>query len=107
MESSPTNGSITITAAEKQRPAKVCWSFLLSLSSAREAKVWNCVLEKEEKMAGIERGSIRDIVLIQTLPVSLQIDEILYELRDHSVRLNCGMENKAFCRHGVLEHPES
>ncbi|XP_026387019.1 malate synthase, glyoxysomal-like isoform X4 [Papaver somniferum] len=85
-------------------------SQLLQLRSKdlqREAKVWNCVLEKEEKMAGIERGSIRDIVLIQTLPVSLQIDEILYELRDHSVRLNCGMENKAFCRHGVLEHPES
>ncbi|RZC92436.1 hypothetical protein C5167_004271 [Papaver somniferum] len=103
MESSPTNGSITITAAEKQRPAKACWSFLLSFSSARstyvirrEAKVWNCVLEKAEKMAGIEKGSIRDIVLIQTLPVALQMDEILYDLRDHSVGLNCGKSETLF-----------
>ena len=41
-------------------------------------------------MAGIERGSIRATVLIETLPAVFQMDEILYELRDHSVGLNCG-----------------
>lgn len=41
-------------------------------------------------MAGIEKGSIRATVLIETLPAVFQMDEILYELRDHSVGLNCG-----------------
>jgi malate synthase len=48
------------------------------------------VFERAEKMAGIERGSIRGTVLIETLPAVFQMDEILYELRDHSVGLNCG-----------------
>lgn len=56
----------------------------------REAKMWNCVFEKAEKMVAIERGSIRATVLIETLPAVFQMDEILYELRDHSVGLNCG-----------------
>ena len=41
-------------------------------------------------MAGIERGSIRATVLIETLPAVFQMDEIPYELRDLSVGLNCG-----------------
>lgn len=41
-------------------------------------------------MTGIEKGSIRATVLIETLPAVFQMDEILYELRDHSVGLNCG-----------------
>lgn len=48
------------------------------------------MFERAEKMAGIERGSIRATVLIETLPAVFQMDEILYELRDHSVGLNCG-----------------
>lgn len=43
-----------------------------------------------EKMYGIENGSIRATVLIETLPAVFQMDEILYELRDHSIGLNCG-----------------
>lgn len=48
------------------------------------------MFERAEKMAGIERGSIRATVLIETLPAVFQMDEILYELKDHSVGLNCG-----------------
>lgn len=48
------------------------------------------MFERAEKFAGIERGSIRATVLIETLPAVFQMDEILYELRDHSVGLNCG-----------------
>jgi malate synthase len=48
------------------------------------------VFEKAEKMAGIERGSIKATVLIETLPALFQMNEILYDLRDHSVGLNCG-----------------
>ncbi|KAH9776679.1 Malate synthase [Citrus sinensis] len=64
--------------------------YLPKMEHSREAKIWNCVFEKAEKMAGIERGSIRATVLIETLPAVFQMDEIIYELRDHSVGLNCG-----------------
>ncbi|XP_058093911.1 malate synthase, glyoxysomal-like [Magnolia sinica] len=64
--------------------------YLPKMEHSREAKIWNCVFERAEKMAGIERGSIRATVLIETLPAVFQMDEILYELKDHSVGLNCG-----------------
>ncbi|KAK6250224.1 Malate synthase - like 1 [Theobroma cacao] len=64
--------------------------YLPKMEHSREAKIWNCVFERAEKMAGIEKGSIRATVLIETLPAVFQMDEILYELRDHSVGLNCG-----------------
>ncbi|EXB94822.1 Malate synthase [Morus notabilis] len=64
--------------------------YLPKMEHSREAKIWNCIFEKAEKMAGIERGSIRATVLIETLPAAFQMDEILHELRDHSVGLNCG-----------------
>ncbi|ONK57966.1 uncharacterized protein A4U43_C09F6260 [Asparagus officinalis] len=64
--------------------------YLPKMEHSREAKIWNCVFERAEKFAGIERGSIRATVLIETLPAVFQMNEILYELRDHSVGLNCG-----------------
>ncbi|XLR07666.1 hypothetical protein S83_035604, partial [Arachis hypogaea] len=64
--------------------------YLPKMEHSREAKIWNNVFERAEKMAGIERGSIRATVLIETLPAVFQMNEILYELRDHSVGLNCG-----------------
>ncbi|KAK9113497.1 hypothetical protein Syun_020294 [Stephania yunnanensis] len=64
--------------------------YLPKMEHSREAKIWNCVFERAEKMAGIENGSIRATVLIETLPAVFQMEEILYELRDHSVGLNCG-----------------
>ncbi|KAL5563830.1 hypothetical protein UlMin_033577 [Ulmus minor] len=64
--------------------------YLPKMEHSREARIWNSVFEKAEKMARIEKGSIRATVLIETLPAVFQMDEILYELRDHSVGLNCG-----------------
>ncbi|KAL8464165.1 hypothetical protein ACS0TY_033908 [Phlomoides rotata] len=64
--------------------------YLPKMEHSREARIWNSVFEKAEKMAGIEKGSIRATVLIETLPAVFQMDEILYELRDHSIGLNCG-----------------
>ncbi|XP_068667358.1 malate synthase, glyoxysomal-like [Aristolochia californica] len=64
--------------------------YLPKMEHSREAKIWNCVFERAEKVAGLPRGSIRATVLIETLPAVFQMDEILYELRDHSVGLNCG-----------------
>ncbi|XP_009415056.2 malate synthase, glyoxysomal [Musa acuminata AAA Group] len=64
--------------------------YLPKIEHSREAKIWNRVFERAEKFAGIEKGSIRATVLIETLPAVFQMDEILYELRDHSIGLNCG-----------------
>lgn len=64
--------------------------FKLQTILCREAKIWNNVFERAEEIVGIERGSIRATVLIETLPAVFQMNEILYELRDHSAGLNCG-----------------
>ncbi|RZS18043.1 hypothetical protein BHM03_00050265 [Ensete ventricosum] len=64
--------------------------YLPKIEHSREAKIWNRVFERAEKFARIEKGSIRATVLIETLPAVFQMDEILYELRDHSIGLNCG-----------------
>ncbi|KAG6386779.1 hypothetical protein SASPL_151953 [Salvia splendens] len=64
--------------------------YLPKMEHSREARIWNNVFTAAEKMAGIENGSIRATVLIETLPAVFQMDEILYELREHSVGLNCG-----------------
>lgn len=64
--------------------------YLPKMEHSREAKIWNSVFERVENKAGIEIGSIRATVLIETLPAVFQMDEILYELREHSVGLNCG-----------------
>ncbi|KAK1314054.1 hypothetical protein QJS10_CPA06g01360 [Acorus calamus] len=64
--------------------------YLPKMEHSREAKIWNSVFERAEKHAGIGKGSIGATVLIETLPAVFQVDEILYELRDHSAGLNCG-----------------
>lgn len=56
----------------------------------REAGVWKSVFDRAEEVANIPRGSIKATVLIETLPAVFQMDEILYELREHSLGLNCG-----------------
>ncbi|KAJ6888857.1 LOW QUALITY PROTEIN: hypothetical protein NC652_029835 [Populus alba x Populus x berolinensis] len=71
------------------------------------AKIWNCVFEKAEKMAVIERGSIRATVLIETIPAVFQMNEIVYELRDHSVGLNCGRWDYIFSYAKTFQaHPD-
>ncbi|XP_061366570.1 malate synthase, glyoxysomal [Gastrolobium bilobum] len=81
--------------------------YLPKMEHSREAKIWNKVFEMAEKMGGIERGSIRATVMIETLPAVFQMDEILYELRDHSVGLNCGRWDYIFSYVKTFQaHPE-
>jgi malate synthase len=56
----------------------------------REARLWNEVLRVSEEALAVPAGTIRATALIETLPAAFQMDEILYELREHSVGLNCG-----------------
>jgi malate synthase len=64
--------------------------YLPKLESHIEARLWNDVFDLTEQTLGIPAGSIKATVLIETLPAAFEMDEILYELRDHSAGLNCG-----------------
>jgi len=64
--------------------------YLPKLESHREARLWNDVFVHAEKALGLPVGTIKATVLIETLPAAFEMDEILYELRDHMAGLNCG-----------------
>ena len=64
--------------------------YLPKMESHLEARLWNEVFLAAQDDLNIPRGSIRATVLIETIPAAFEMDEILYELRDHSAGLNCG-----------------
>jgi malate synthase len=64
--------------------------YLPKLESHLEARLWNDVFCFAQDRLGIDRGSIRATVLIETILAAFEMDEILYELRDHSAGLNAG-----------------
>ncbi len=64
--------------------------YLPKLESHLEARLWNDVFLFAQDELGIKRGSIRATVLIETILGAFEMDEILYELREHSAGLNCG-----------------
>jgi len=64
--------------------------YLPKLESHLEARLWNDVFNLAQDRLGIPRGSIRATVLIETITAAFEMDEILYELRDHSAGLNAG-----------------
>jgi malate synthase len=64
--------------------------YLPKMESHLEARLWNDVFSYAEDRVGMERGTIKATVLIETLPAAFEMDEILYELRDHSAGLNAG-----------------
>jgi malate synthase len=64
--------------------------YLPKLENRLEARLWNDVFCFSQDELGIPRGSIRATVLIETILAAFEMDEILYELREHSSGLNCG-----------------
>ncbi|HSE77580.1 MAG TPA: malate synthase A [Alphaproteobacteria bacterium] len=64
--------------------------YLPKLESHLEARLWNDVFNRAQDRLDIKRGTIKATVLIETLPAAFEMDEILYELRQHSAGLNCG-----------------
>ena len=64
--------------------------YLPKMESHLEAAIWNDAFNLAQDELGIPRGTIRATVLIETIPAAFEMDEILYELRDHSAGLNCG-----------------
>ncbi len=64
--------------------------YLPKMESHLEARLWNDVFLTAQDELGIPRGTIRATVLIETILAAFEMDEILYELREHSSGLNCG-----------------
>jgi malate synthase len=64
--------------------------YLPKLESHLEARLWNDVFNLAQDELGVPRGTIRATVLIETILAAFEMDEILYELREHSAGLNCG-----------------
>jgi malate synthase len=64
--------------------------YLPKMESHLEARIWNDVFKLAQDELGIQQGTIRATVLIETIPAAFEMDEILYELRKHSAGLNCG-----------------
>jgi malate synthase len=64
--------------------------YLPKIESHLEARLWNDAFNLAQDTVGIPRGTIRATVLIETIPAAFEMEEILYELRDHSAGLNAG-----------------
>src|SRR4030095_11666405 len=64
--------------------------YLPKIESHLETRIWNDVFNLAQDELHIPRGTIRATVLIETIPAAFEMDEILYELREHSAGLNCG-----------------
>ena len=64
--------------------------YLPKIESHLEARLWDHVFNEAESRMNLPRGTIKATVLIETLPAAFEMDEILYELREHSAGLNCG-----------------
>jgi len=64
--------------------------YLPKMESHLEARLWNDVFLHAQAALGLPRGTIKATALIETLPAAFEMDEILWELREHSAGLNCG-----------------
>jgi malate synthase len=64
--------------------------YLPKMESHLEARLWNDVFTFSEQQLGIPHGTVRATVLIETIPAAFEMDEILYELREHASGLNAG-----------------
>ncbi|MEV6643012.1 malate synthase A [Amycolatopsis sp. NPDC051371] len=77
-------------AAELLKRGKGPYFYLPKMESHLEARLWNDVFTHSEKALGIEHGTVRATVLIETIPAAFEMEEILYELREHASGLNAG-----------------
>jgi malate synthase len=64
--------------------------YLPKLENHKEARLWNEVFTRAQKLLGVPHGTIRATVLVENILAAFQMEEILYELRDHSAGLNAG-----------------
>lgn len=78
--------------------------YLPKLESHLEARLWNEVFVAAQSELGLETGTIKATILIESLPAAFEMDEILYEMRDHIIGLNCGRWDYIFSYIKVLRN---
>jgi malate synthase len=94
-------------AAELLARASGPYYYLPKMESHLEARLWNDIFTMAQKELGIAHGSVRATVLIETLPAAFEMDEILWELREHSAGLNIGRWDYVFsCIKKLRSRPE-
>jgi malate synthase len=81
---------MTACAQRQLDKGKGPYFYLPKMESHLEARLWNDAFAIAQDFLGISRGTIRATVLIETIPAAFEMDEILFELRDHSAGLNAG-----------------
>jgi malate synthase len=81
--------------------------YLPKIQSHLEARLWNHIFVHAQQALDIPRGTIKVTVLIETLPAAFEMDEILYELKDHIVGLNCGRWDYIFSSIKTLRNDPS
>ncbi|MEZ0067708.1 malate synthase [Streptacidiphilus sp. MAP12-20] len=79
-----------LLARGEQDPNSGPYFYLPKTESHLEARLWNEVFVHAQEALGIPRGTIRATVLIETIPAAFEMEEILYELREHAAGLNAG-----------------
>src|SRR5215469_382932 len=80
----------THCARRQLEKGKGPYFYLAKMESHLEARLWNDAFVLAQDALGIQHGTIRATVLIETIPAAFEMQEILYELRDHSAGLNAG-----------------
>ena len=97
VDGEPTSGSLVdfalylATCGQKQIDrGQGPYFYLPKMESHLEARLWNDAFNLAQDFLGIPRGTIRATVLIETYPAAFEMEEILYELREHSAGLNAG-----------------
>jgi malate synthase len=97
VDGEPTSGSLVdfalylATSGQKQIDRGLGpYFYLPKMESHLEARLWNDAFNLAQDFLGIPRGTIRATVLIETYPAAFEMEEILYELREHSAGLNAG-----------------
>src|SRR6201997_2158464 len=84
-------GLYLATCAQRQLDkGKGPYFYLAKMESHLEARLWNDAFNLAQDALGLPRGTIRATVLIETIPAAFEMEEILYELREHSAGLNAG-----------------
>ena len=86
--------------------------YLPKIESHDEARLWNDIFIFAQDRVGLEKGTIKATVLIETLPAAFEMDEIIWQLRDHIAGLNCGRWDYIFSyiktlrKHGAYLLPD-
>jgi malate synthase len=77
-------------AKARIRESSGVYLYLPKMESHLEARLWNDAFEFAQKELGVPQGTVKATVLIETILATFEMEEILYELREHSAGLNCG-----------------